>query len=259
MTKGLFLILVTIGFISCQKVIELDLGTTTSKIVIEGNIYNFAGPFEVQISKTVDFDESSKYPPVKNAVVIISDDHGTIDTLIDKEDNGIYYTKKIAGIPGYTYTLTINAEGKTYTAVSTMNEPVDIDSIYAEDAGMNGKMVSIKFMDPPNHDNYFNIIQYKNADYVEKFNTANDRLYQGKEITYSIFWSGPEDEDQLDEGDHLLIWLEAVDKGVYDYFKTAGTDSNQSASPSNPISNIDNGALGYFNACAVTKKEYVVK
>jgi hypothetical protein len=53
--------------------------------------------------------------------------------------------------------------------------------------------------------------------------------------------------------------LQSIDKGVYDYFRTAGNDGNQSASPSNPISNIDNEALGYFNACAVTKKEFRIE
>jgi hypothetical protein len=256
-----FLLLVIIAaaiFTSCEKVIELNLDTTTSEIVIEGNIYNSEGPFKVQISKSVDFDESNTYPPITDALVIISDDHGTVDTLVDKLNDGIYYTQKTTGVPGYTYTLSITAEGKTYTATSTMNEPVEIDTVYAEDAGMDADMLTIKFMDPPNQDNYFNIVQYKNSEFVEEFNATNDRLYKNKEITYNIIWSGTEDKDQLNRGDHLVIWLEAVDKGAYDYFRTAG-GGGQSASPSNPISNIDNDALGYFNACAVTKKEFSIK
>jgi hypothetical protein len=259
MNKVLSIIIVAVGFTSCQKVIDLDLNSTASQLVIEGNIYNSEGPFEVQISKTVDFDESNEYPPVKNAMVIISDNHGTVDTLIDKLGNGIYSTQKIVGIPGYTYTLTINAEGKTYTSTSTMYDPVEIDSIYSEEAGMDGKMISITFMDTPDVDNYFSIIQYKNSQFVEEFHATSDRLYKNKKITYNILWSGPEDEDQLNKGDHLVVWLQSIDKGVYDYFRTAGNDGNQSASPSNPISNIDNEALGYFNACAITKREFRIE
>ena len=62
-----------------------------------------------------------------------------------------------------------------------------------------------------------------------------------------------EEKDNLKKGDIVTVWLESVDKGVYDYFRTAGREDGQSASPSNPVSNISNGALGYFSASAVRK------
>ena len=64
---------------------------------------------------------------------------------------------------------------------------------------------------------------------------------------------------KLETGDEIIVWMESIDKGVYEYFRTAGRDGGQSSSPSNPTSNISNGALGYFNACSVRIKSIIVQ
>ena len=66
-----------------------------------------------------------------------------------------------------------------------------------------------------------------------------------------------DDDNKLETGDYVAVWLECIDKGVYEYFRTAG-EGDQSASPSNPTSNISNGVLGYFNACSVRKMSIIV-
>ena len=51
-------------FFSCQKVIQLELNTSSSQIVIQGNVYDQACPDTVKISKSVNFDQSNVYPAV---------------------------------------------------------------------------------------------------------------------------------------------------------------------------------------------------
>ena len=58
-------------------------------------------------------------------------------------------------------------------------------------------------------------------------------------------------------GDSIKVWLECIDHGVFEYFRTANRDGGHSTSPANPVSNITNGALGYFNACSVRKKVFI--
>ncbi|MGE0079630.1 MAG: DUF4249 domain-containing protein [Bacteroidales bacterium] len=235
------------SLLSCQKVIDLDLDSTSSRLVIQGNIYDQEGPYKVKLSRSVDFDELSIYPAVSNATVIISDDHGNADTL-SESDAGIYETSKIKGIPGYKYDLAVTVDGITYIATSTMPDAISIDSIYTEDVIFgDGTQVGVKFKDPANVSNYYRLIQFINNRQTENFHVISDDLYDGKNIEYSLMTM--DDDDELETGDMVAVGLECVDKGVYDYFRTAGSDGNQSASPSNPISNISNGALGYFNAC----------
>jgi hypothetical protein len=251
-------VILSLCFSSCQKVIDIELNTSSSQIVIQGNINNQPGPYIVKISKTVDFDLSSSYPPVSGATVIISDNHGTIDTLVEPYP-GTYVTTKILGIPGYTYSLVAIIGGISYSSVSVMPGPVEISSVYIENAIFgDSKQVTLSFNDPANIENYYRVIEYINGDLQTDFHVLSDELYDGDNIEYSIRSMGNDDDNKLEQGDTVTLWLLCIDKGVYDYFRTAGSDGTQSASPANPLSNIDNGALGYFNACYIKKASVVV-
>lgn len=246
---------------SCEEVIDLKLDSTSPKIVIQGNIYDQSGPYIITISKTVDFDEASNYPMVSGATVIISDDHNNTDTLTENSA-GTYVTSKLLSTPGYTYTLTVTTGGKTYVATSKMPDAVKIDSVFTEESFFgNEKIVSIKFKDPKNVKNYYRVIEFINNERQSAIQTIDDELYDGKSIKYFIRSdrSNKNNSKKLNTGDVVTVWLESIDKGAYDYFRTAGGDMSQSASPANPISNISNGALGYFNACSIKSASIVVE
>lgn len=249
-------IILSLCFSSCQKVIDLELNTSSSQIVIQGNIYDQTGPYTVKISKSVNFDEPNVYPAVTGAMVVISDNVGNSDTLTEAS-SGIYITSVLQGVPGRTYTLTVKADGQTYTASSTLPDAVEIDSIYTEKSRFgNEEQITIDFTDPANIDNYYRLIEFVNSTQQDQLYATSDKLYEGKKISYSFM--SQDNDNKLETGDKVTIWLECVDKFAYEYFRTAGREGGQSASPANPTSNISNGALGYFNACSVRKISIVV-
>ena len=250
-------IILSLCFSSCQKVIDLKLNTSSSQIVIQGNIYDQTGPYTVKISKSVNFDESNVYPAVIGAMVVISDNTGNSDTLTEAS-SGIYITSVLQGVPGRTYTLTVKTDGQTYTASSTLPDAVEINSIYMEKSRFgNEEQITIDFTDPANIDNYYRLIEFVNNIQQDQFYASSDKLYQGEEISYSIM--SQDNDNKLETGDKVTIWLECIDKFVYEYFRTAGREGGQSASPANPTSNISNGALGYFNACSVRTISIIAK
>ena len=85
-----------------------------------------------------------------------------------------------------------------------------------------------------------------------------DRLSDGRYIEQPLF----NDSAYLQPGDTLQMSMYCVDKNVYSYLfsliSVTGNNSFQSATPANPISNISNGALGYFSAHTVTRKQLTV-
>jgi len=250
------IILASICFTSCQKVIDLKLNTSSSQIVIKGNVYDQAGPYTVTLSKSVNFDESNNYPTVTGATAIISDNVGNADTLKETSP-GTYVTSTLQGISERTYTLTVIADGQTYKATSTMPDAVEIDSTYFKKSMFgNDKELTIEFKDSANSENYYRVIQYVNDKQQDDFNVTSDKLNDGKTISYSL-----QSNNKLNVGDKITVWLECIDKGVYEYFRTASSQGGMSASssPSNPTSNISNGALGYFNACSVRSKTVIVQ
>jgi len=239
---------------SCEKVISLDLNTSSSQIVIQGNVYDQAGPYTVKISKSVGFDEPSSYPAVTDAKVTISDNTGYAEVL-SEDSSGIYVTSQLKGIPGRTYTLKVETGGQTYTASSYMPNAVEIDSIYNVKSDFGKlKQFHLLFKDPADTANYYRLIDFINEKAQNSMMIASDMGYDGKTISGTLLFS----EDDLKSGDTLTLWLESVDKGVYDYIRTAANHDGQTASPANPVSNISNGALGYFNACSVRKKSIVM-
>ena len=256
---GFFLLLLSVIGFACQKVIDVDLNSAAPQIVIEGNISDSPGPYYVTLSKTINFDQPNTFPPVTGAHVVISDIVGNSE-LLTEASPGTYRTSVIQGTPGRTYTLDVTSEGKEYIATSTMPAPVNIDSLTL-DYIVNGPdrywAFKVDFKDPAGVKNYYHFVLMRNSIISQRFFLYDDRLQDGESITYDLV------PDTLYDRDVVIIFLQCVDKGVYDYFRTASQISNgrgsQSASPANPLSNFSNGALGYFSAYAVRSKRIVIQ
>jgi len=241
-------------FYSCEKVIDLNLNTSSSQIVIQGNVYDLPGPYTVRLSKSVGFGQLNSFPAVTGATVTISDDAGNSEVL-SGNSTGVYVTSKLQGMPGRTYILKVESGGQAYTSSSTIPNAVEIDTLYIDKSNFeNYKQLTFLFNDPASTKNYYRLIDFINDTKQNAIMTASDLGYDGKTITGTLLYSN----DDLKSGDTLTIWFESVDKGVYDYFRTASTSNGQDASPANPVSNISNGALGYFNACSVRKKVLLI-
>lgn len=252
LTGQWFLLLsLLLSIISCEKVIQLDFKNADPKIVIQANIYDSPGPYQVKISKSVSFEENSLFPAVSGAKVVITDNISQTETLTEAAA-GTYVTSRMRGIPGRTYTLTVTTGAEVYKSIAAMPQAVSMDSIYFSSSLFSGdKLTTVRFLDPPYQLNYYRLIYYINSKLQKEFYVLKDDLFDGTAIRYALHPRGS--DIKLVKGDIVTVWLESVDPGVYNYFRTAGSEDGTSASPANPVSNISNGALGYFNACAVRK------
>lgn len=254
--KYLCLAAILVSLTSCEKVISLQLNVSTPRVVIQGNIYDQTGPFYIKISKSVTFDESNTYPPVTGARVEIKDNVNQTEILTESAA-GTYKTSKLRGIPGRNYSLTVNIGSDTYQSVASMPPAVSIDSVYFTSSPFSGeKTATVSFNDPPFLVNFYRIVYFVNNTQLKEFYILDDELFQGASIKYSLYPRGS--GIKLAKGDNVTVWLESIDKGVFEYFRTTGRENGQSTSPSNPVSNITNGALGYFNACSVRKISSIV-
>jgi hypothetical protein len=253
-------VIISIVSISCEKVVDIDLNSSSPRIVIEGSISDQAGPYVVTLSQTVNFDETNVFPPMSGANIVLSDNVGNSESLIETLP-GIYKTSSMRGLPGRTYTLAVTADGQEYIAVSTMPNPVRIDYLTVQDQnfGRNQmKVINVQFRDPHDIKNYYRFVEVKNKVEQKFIFLYDDRVQDGSAITSSLF----ADEDTLQTGDTVIVWLQCIDKGVFDYFRTmrqaSGGGGPQAASPANPLSNFTNGALGYFNAYAVRGDRIII-
>ena len=244
-------------FLSCQKVIQVDLNSSAPVIVIEGTISDQPGPYQVAISQTV---EPNTFPPVSGADVTMSDNLGNSEVLTETPA-GTYTSSHMQGVPGRTYTLAVLSSGVAYTASSTMPLPVEIDSLSESSLSFgrnDSKDVEVHFHDPAGTQNFYRFVEIKNSVRQKNIFLITDRLQDGGEITSTLF----ADTDTLLTGDSVSVQLQCIDENVYNYFRTLAqvlNNSTLSTSPANPPSNLSNGALGYFSAYAVRTKFIIIQ
>jgi len=254
----------TMGFSSCTKEINIDLNSSDPKIVIEGDITDEPGPYFVKISKTVNFSEANNYPGVSNALVIVSDNTGTIDTLSDM-GSGIYKTAKIVGTPGNTYNLSVTIDGKSYSASSTMPAKVSLDSIrfnlFSGPGGSTDNYTVIPvFLDPATRGNAYRFLQTVDGELDGSYIVINDYVTNGTVNQRPIFSQGVEAK----LGKSITVEMRCIDAATYTYFyalsQIAGGGPGGGTTPSNPPNNISgNMALGLFTAYTTQKVTQIVK
>jgi hypothetical protein len=255
-------LLAAIVFASCQKIVNIDLNTASPNIVIEAVINNGPGPYMVKLSKTGSYFNTPVLPPVSGAVVIISDNIGRVDTL--REDSaGMYFTHIIQGIPGMNYALSVQADNVVYTANSTMMSAVNIDSLGIDVTQRfslgprirRDSSLTIHFKDPASEKNYYRI------KFIEKriINLSSYHLYD------DVYTNGEEVDlraGKATRGDTDIVELISLDQYAYDYYRTLGDilriNPIFGSTPANPNTNLSHGALGYFAAVAITKKEVII-
>jgi len=219
----------------------------------------------VKISKTGDYFKPSTFPAVSGAIVKITDNAGNSETLKETEA-GIYISTLLQGIPGRTYTLNVLAEGKNYTATSTMPYSIHIDSLsyefHSTGSGphkKDGYKLHCYFTDRAGIDNYCRLKVYKNKKLLEGFFLYRDKFTDGNSIDFSEFKDGV-----FDLNDTLRVELLSMNKATFDYFATLATVSGSgnkgpTSTPANPNTNLNNGALGYFGAFAVRNNTIIIK
>jgi len=252
------------AFSSCEKVIEVELNESNEVLVIEATITNSKLPFKVLVSKTTPYFGTTKINPVSRAIVSARAENGKPRYFIEKSP-GVYEMEKIVALPGYWYIIDVQYEGVTYSARSFMNEAVQITEIgisYFDGFGIfdSGYKINTYIKDPQKIENYYRLKYFVNGEPAnEKGEIAlySDQLFDGKAIGLS------QRSIVFKETDTLTIELQSIDKATYDYFSTleniTWSDIQQTATPANPISNFNKGALGYFSAYTFVRKTVIIK
>ncbi len=263
MKKSFNLVLLTLVFSACEKTVELKYKDNQSRIIIEGNITNEPGPYLVKISKSISLADTGNYPAIDNAVVSISDNAGNSELLIS-QGNGIYRTSALAGIAGRTYTLTVTAENQTFTAQSTLPQPVPFDSIKIEQFTFGGDIernIIPVYTDPVAKGNNYRFVLSLNNKLVNQHFVQHDKVANGLVNTQRL-----ETDDnlvKLKAGDLLTLKMQCIDEKVALYYTTLALmgDSGPGGgtTPNNPPTNISNGALGLFSAHTIEAKNITIQ
>lgn len=266
--KNIALIILSLFlFVSCEKEIDLDLEDQSGQIVIEANVTDQTGPYYVKITKSIAFTQTNQYPAVENAQVVLSDNTGQTETL-QYAGNGVYQTSTFVAQSGRTYTLKIQAEGKEYTAQSTMPQAVSFDGLDQDSfvvGGTTSYTLLPQFNDPLALGNRYLFVYTVNNNPKKFFSEFSDNVNNGLPNQRPLIL--PNDEGDPDDikvvaGDTIHVEMQCIDNSVYLYYSAllqlSGGGPGGGITPTNPPSNISNGALGYFSAHTVRTRSTVI-
>jgi hypothetical protein len=245
---------------SCQKVINLKLDNAATQLVIEGNVTNVRNQQYVTISQSVPFTNTNTFPAVRGAIVTITDSKGATYKLPETTTPGTYASSLFAGRPGYTYALTVQVNGQTYTGSSTMPTPVNFDPLtYSNDLFKKGnELINVNFQDPPNVPNQYRFILYVNNVEVKTIFDSNDAFTDGGSVQINLY----QNKVNIVLGDTVFVEEQCIDKNMFNYWYSLSQQQDSEAggtTPSNPPSNLSNNALGYFSAHTTTRQGMIIR
>ena len=256
--------------VNCSERIDIELDTTYTRLVVEGNITSDTIAHWVRLTKSSDYYGDKPPPAVSNAIVTIDDGFETI-TLIESDDLAGYYQTydDYFGIPGRTYELQIELkeainENKLYTATCEMKPVSPIDSIRLEYREKYEVWeVQIFALEPPTVDFYtFHIIKNGKmiTDTITEIGISDDRFFNGHYTNGApVYYLREEKSDEaVNPGDTITLMMSGITKEYYNFVIELMDETFEfrnpmfSGPPANISTNISNDAVGFFSVYSTT-------
>jgi hypothetical protein len=282
-------------FAACETVVFPELPFAEPQLVVDAWVNNKEEPQIIKLSLTQPYFQNTLPPPVSGALVQINGSDGAVYVFTEADTAaGTYVWVPSPGAPlgamGVSYTLTVQAQGETYTATTYMGRVPPIDSItfllqkgnqFIDDL----YLAEFWAVDPPEPGDAYWIKTWKNGRLLNKpseINLAYDAGFsRGSNFNGVNFIApirrgiNPFDQDERGRflspylpGDSVYVEIHSLSEASFDFLTLVvlqtdrpGGFSELFATPlSNVPTNIKNvnpsgkGALGFFNVAAVSGK-----
>jgi len=286
LTVTILLLLTSIFFLltSCTKDININLPHQEPQFVVEGHIETGLPPYVI-LSKSSDYYSTFYLDSINNyfvhgAIVKVSDGTDTItlpELSIDTDGVTVsaYVGLGMVGEIGKTYSLTIQAEGKTITSVTTIPQPLPLDSIWWQPANVPDSDQFVKlvcqYSDPPTPGQYVRYFTKENSQpFYPGYNSVfSDDFVNGQTFNFILdkgvdrndttaFYEGYFD---FRKGDTVTVKWCAIDQPHFNFWRTLeyelGSQGSPFASPTIIQGNI-NGGLGIWGGYAPSYKSMII-
>jgi hypothetical protein len=271
----------------CEKDIDVELPIVEHKVVVEGSIENDELPL-VFLTRSIGYFEALDSADLINqlvldAVVTVSDGVDT-DTLELTFNPSIfppifYKGRWLKGEAGKSYALQVIADGKVLTAVTSIPEPVQLDSLWFKvEPGMDSLGWAWGHLtDPPvlgNAYRWFARRIGKDSRFIAPLGSVfEDKFINGKSFDFAYNRGSEQNSEANDDhneergffkiGDTVEVKFCSIDKAHFEFWRSAETEifsnGNPFASPSTIRSNIKGGGLGVWGGYGAAFHSFIAK
>jgi len=285
---------------ACEDKVKLDIKPGESQIVIDAWITTEPGAKQViTISRTTPYLENTPEPILRNAIVQVTNQStGKIYNFVEGSQGGYVYQPSPTdslGKVGDTFLLTVQVEGETYRATSTVHRVpfFNDDSIFVESRPQEfsspaGLFVDFKIRDLPGLGDFYFLKTYYNGKLralpqdltpisdVSIFGRTTDPSQDGTYFIFPIkarvnrtFCTENCNDRPYKVGDSVTLELLSIPSESYDFWTQVQEQATNvgllASPPTNVPTNIFNinpngkKAVGFFTASAVSRAGVRIK
>lgn len=278
--------------VSCEKAIDPQLEDQPAKLVVDAQVEEGQPPIVV-LTRSIGYFSSINASQlagsfVRNAVITVSNGtktHQLKEYAVPVANGIIYYysndpsqaSTAFVGEAGKSYSLSIQADGKTYTSSTTIPQPAKkLDSVWWKPAARPQYgwevVLWVKATDPPGYGNYIRYFTKRNSKPFLPgwYSVFDDQFVDGK--TYDLQVDAGQDKNikrddssntvYFAKGDTVTLKFCNIDKATYDFWRTweysFDAIGNPFGTPTKVQGNISNGALGAFSGYSVQLKTIII-
>lgn len=246
MKKCIIFLVLLYSFISCEDVVDVNLPSEDSRLVIDAIILvdetqQFI-PIEIKFSLSSSFFESVVTTSVDNAVVVVEEldaEGNLIDTTIailaeTNPGTGIYVPDNTLAddqrIPtaildkNVRFSLGVSFQERIYAARTLYAKAPPIDRLEQKDGnlfGGNETEIAVTFTDIPNEDNFY-IFDFD----FNEFLPTEDTFYKNEQFEFSYFY-----DDELTVGLEVEIGILGSDLSFFNYMALLLSQSQGAPGP----------------------------
>jgi hypothetical protein len=269
------IVLLTLTCCQPEQEIDWEVDNIPARLVVEGSITDELKVHTVTLKTSAEYFSNREADVVSNAIVTISSGENTFNLEENPAGSGIYQTtEEVRGEVGRLYTLNIDIgdplNNEThFSASSVLRRGIIADTMISvlydspfifNDVDTVILANSVIGYEPEPEGDYYIVNLYRNGtllnDTVDEYNVVNDKEsgMNGESLFTFIYI------ENFIVGDTVEMEFRSTSEAYYEFIKgikmiANGTDPfGFSGPPANAIGNIEGGgALGFFNASAVTK------
>ena len=263
-----------LGFLSlllsgCETPVDLDLQQGAPRLAVEAIVTDQPDLSYVKLSLSAPYAKGEEPQAVTRAEVRLTDSQGKSTALVHHAGGEYRPAAGFKGEVGQTYTLTIKANGQTYTAASTLNAVAALDKVsflysdgqHDELGRMEGYYLSIAFQEMPKVKNYYKLDIVRNGELYQK--NAGDILILDDKFYDGSYLDDVDIPTKFTQGDSLHVRLLSLNPEAYFFYEALSHLHRQGGpfgrNPANLPTNLSNGAVGFFSASAVSSRSAVIK
>lgn len=247
-------------FISCEKVVDIDVPSIEPKLIIDASFNVFFDKLPVTANTVVKLKLSADYfddgiPTVSNATVFLTNlTNNTIINFSDVNSDGNYQpTNSFIPADDTEYELTVIYNNETYKGKATKIKSTPFTNVVQGDETLfSGKETELKidFKDLGPEENFY-LFDFSN----NLYSLIEDRFFNNTDYNFSFFYG----EDDIELPNTVSLKMSGVSKDYYTYFRVLLSQSGQNSGgpfetvPSSLLGNMinqtneNNFPLGYFH------------